>query len=122
MSGWGQTLPKETIPATSAFPPLATGQRTCLMVRFVPQGDSSTAANTAAIRSTSSVRASSAHSSLGANFCNPIKTDETRFIHLMADCLNLRELDFSCVSQMIASNFRDQGDVHNHSCRKRLDR
>jgi hypothetical protein len=71
---------------------------------------------------TSSARASSAHSSLGVNFCNPIKTDETRFIHLVADCLNLRELDFSCVSQMIASNFRDQGDVHNHSCRKRLDR
>ena len=71
---------------------------------------------------TSSVRASSARSSLGVNFCNPIKTDATRFIHLMADCLNLRELDFSCVSQMIASNFRDQGDVHNHSYRKRLDR
>jgi hypothetical protein len=26
---------------------------------------------------TSSARASSAHSSLGVNFCNPIKTDET---------------------------------------------
>jgi hypothetical protein len=56
------------------------------------------------------------------NVCNPIKTDETRFIHLVADCLNLRELDFSCVGQMIASNFRDRGDVHNHSCRERLDR
>ena len=71
---------------------------------------------------TASARASSVHSSLGVNFCNPIKIDETRFIHLVADCLNLRELDFSCVSQMIASNFRDQGDVHNHSCRKGLDR
>jgi hypothetical protein len=39
---------------------------------------------------TSSARASSAHSSLGVNFCNPIKTDETKFIHLFADCLNLR--------------------------------
>jgi hypothetical protein len=54
----------------------------------------------------------------GANFCNPIKTDESRFIHLVAGCLNLRELELSSVSQMIASNFRDHGDVHNHPCRK----
>jgi hypothetical protein len=52
------------------------------------------------------------------NFCNPIKIDETRFIPLVADCLNLRELELSSVSQMIASNFRDHGDVHNHPCRK----
>jgi hypothetical protein len=48
---------------------------------------------------TASARASSVHSSLGVNFCNPIKIDETRFIHLVADCLNLRELELSCVSQ-----------------------
>ena len=39
MSGWGQTLPKGVIHATSAFPPLATGKRMCLLVRFVPRAD-----------------------------------------------------------------------------------
>ena len=53
------------------------------------------------------------------DLCNPIKTDETRFIDLVAGYLNLRELEFSYVSQMIASNFRDQGDVHNHPCQKK---
>jgi hypothetical protein len=70
----------------------------------------------------SSARASSARGAPGVNFCNPIKIDETRFIHLVAGFLNLRELELSSVSQMIASNFRDHGDVHNHPCRKRLDR
>jgi hypothetical protein len=49
---------------------------------------------TSHLRHTSSARAGSAHSSPGVNFCNPIKTDETGFIHLITDYLNLRELDF----------------------------
>src|SRR3984893_4505595 len=71
---------------------------------------------------TSSAQASSARGAPGVNFCNRIKIDETRFIHLVKGCVNLRQLELSSVSQMIASNFRDHGDVHNHPCRRRLDR
>jgi hypothetical protein len=48
---------------------------------------------------TSSARARSAPGAPGVNFCNPIKIDESRFIHLVAGCLNLRELELSALAK-----------------------
>ena len=39
MSLLGQSLPKWAVQAMSAFPPIATIERTCQEVRFVPQTD-----------------------------------------------------------------------------------
>jgi hypothetical protein len=39
MSVWGQSLPKWAIRATSAFPPIATIERTSHHVRFVPKAE-----------------------------------------------------------------------------------